>query len=156
MGEKNEGRDSRALTGVGMTSPVPPKPEFFPQKWSCFSSGAGSRREEAAPGPPLSAVLIRGDAAPRVCRSAKISNLWLLKFLFLGTELVYPYCEHFLHQTGVIFKNKRIKRGPPDTSHWKGAELQSSPSRMWSSSLKSASYLIFSFQESHNPGFALY
>lgn len=106
MGEKNEGRDSRALIGVGMRSPVPPKMEFFPQKRSCFNSRAGPRREEEAPGPPLSAVLIRGDAAPGVRRSAKISNLRVLKLFFSGTELVYPRCEHSLRQIRVVFKNK--------------------------------------------------
>lgn len=115
MGEKNEGRDSRALTSVGMRSPVPSKAEFLPQKRSSFRTGATARGEEAAraaPGPrrapPLSVVLIRGAAAPDVCRSAKISGLPGAFLLFLlGTELVYPHCEHYLRQIGVVLKKKK-------------------------------------------------
>jgi len=161
MGEKNEGWDSRALSGVGMKSPVP--------------SGAPSRVESllhklAAPGarraPPLSAVLIRRDAAPDLCRSARTSSLLRgFSVLFLGTERVYPHCEHHLHQIAVIQKKKKIiwEEGAHQAlaaENVLGYEAVISSSRIRSLSSspspKSAAYLNFSFQESHKLGFVLY
>lgn len=169
MGEKNEGRDSRALTSVGMRSPVPSKAEFLPQKRSSFRTGATARGEEAAraaPGPrrapPLSVVLIRGAAAPDVCRSAKISGLPGAFLLFLlGTELVYPHCEHYLRRIGVVLKKKKKIKNHIHQTLATGKVLRYkaviSSSRIWSlpSSPKSAFYLNFSFQEIHKPGFVL-
>lgn len=97
MGEKNGGRDSRALTGVRMSSAVLPQRALPPARSAVEAERPPEQAEAAARRGPLSAVLTRR------LRSAQTPGgrraVW---FFFLGTALASPHCKHYWQQIGVV------------------------------------------------------
>lgn len=90
MGEKNGGRDRRALTGSGMRSAVLPQRALRRR-----GAPAGAGGDHGAAG-----AAVRG--ADPVARSAQTPGGRAAVWFFLGTELVYPRCKHYWQQIGVV------------------------------------------------------